>query len=97
MFLQIDNELHNISGIGKISFSEYPNYEGEWKADLYFYGDEEATLTLPHTFPSEAMAIAYAAAAIGHASLVGACTEEDLISLAAQIEDGPQARSSVSG
>lgn len=88
MFLQIDNELHNISSFEKISFSEFPNYEGEWKADFYFYGDAEATLTLPHTFPTEAMATAYAAAAIGHASLVGVCTEEDLVSLAAQIEDG---------
>lgn len=88
MFLQIDNELHNISSFQRISFSEYPNYEGEWKADLYFYGDAEATLTLPHTFPSEAMATAYAAGAIGHATLVGVCTEEDLVSLAAQVEDG---------
>lgn len=88
MFLQLDQDLHNISSIERISFSEFPDYTGEWRADLYFYGDAEAALTLPHAFASEAMARAYAAAALGHASLVGVCTEEDLASLAAQVEDG---------
>lgn len=88
MFIQIDEDLHNITGIEKFSFSEYPSYEGEWRAEAYFFGDAEAYAALPHTFPSEAEARTYAAAAITRARDAAVCTEADLLDIADRIDAG---------
>lgn len=86
MFIQIDEELHNVASIDKFCFSEHPNYEGEWRAEAYFFGDAEAYSALPHTFPSEAEAREYVGAAITRAGVAHICTEDDLITIAGRID-----------
>ena len=86
MFIQIDEDLHNVSGIERFSFSEYPNYEGEWRADAYLFGDAEGYFSLPHTFPSEAEARTYVAGALARAKEAAVCTEADLIAIADRID-----------
>lgn len=87
MFIQLENEFLNLSGVERVSFSEYPDYTGQWRADLYFFGDSEGHSTLPQVFPTEAEALRFVESVIGHAVLTGVCTLEDQDSIKAQLQD----------